>query len=203
MRASTRLVTYADRDPHVLVAALLGRAHDAAVAVEGREALGGLERVGRHPVRRASVRRLVRLPRQLEQLLEQRPRRRMELLRARRAGRRPAPPARAPRPPCAGCSRCARARTARSRPGSPATPCARGRGRGRASCRGCAGRGTSARRRRRCRRAARRASRSAPARLDIFTRWPPSLRLTSCMITISKRSGSPPSASQAARTRSM
>ena len=40
-------------------------------------------------------------------------------------------------------------------------------------------------------------STSVPARFDICTRSPPSVRLTSCMITISKWSGSPPSSSQA------
>ena len=39
----------------------------------------------------------------------------------------------------------------------------------------------------------------APARFDIFTRSPPSVRLTNCMITTSNRSGSPPSACHAAR----
>ena len=155
----------ADRDPHVLVAALLGGPDHPAVAVEGGEVLGGLRGVRRDPVRRAPLAGVADLAGQLEQPLHQRARRRVEAAPSSRAGRPRAPAAPAPRPPCAGSTRSARARTARSRRGCPATARAPARGRGRASCRGCAGAGTSARRRRRCRRAGRRACTIAPCAL--------------------------------------
>ena len=152
----------AQGDAEVLVAALLGRAHHLAVAVEGREGLGHLERVGGEAVRgqaRGGHRHLVG---QLQQAPEQQARRGVQGLRALAPDRRPAPPPPAPPPPAGGSTRSARARTARSRPGSPGSARGPARGRGRAWCRGCAAAGSSARRRRRCRRAGRRGSRTRP-----------------------------------------
>ena len=63
-------------------------ADDAAVAVEGREALGELERVGGDAVRRAPLGRLGELAGEREQQLDQRALGRVQRLRAarRRAG---------------------------------------------------------------------------------------------------------------------
>src|SRR5919106_4408546 len=74
---------HADREAHVLVAALLGGPDHAAVAVERGEVLRRLGRVGGEPVRRAPLSRLAHLAGQLEQLLDERPRRQVEALGAR------------------------------------------------------------------------------------------------------------------------
>ena len=71
---------HADHDAHILVAALLGRSDHAAVAVEGGESLGGFQRVGGHPVRRAPGGRLAHLAGKLKQPLEERAGRGVELL---------------------------------------------------------------------------------------------------------------------------
>ena len=174
---------HADRDPHVLVAALLGRPDHPAVAVEGGEVLrrlGARRRSSRCGARRS--RRLAHLAGQLEQPLDERARRRMERLRARaQVGRerlrhallaRLAQDRRDPRVRVLHVVDGVVLRLARA----PA------RGRGRASCRGCA-----AARNQRAASTPMSSTRSSsvtisPARLDICARSPPSMRLTSCMI---------------------
>ena len=82
-RASTRFVATQTRQPHVLVAALVSRPDHLHVAVERRELLRRLVRVGGDPVRRAPLGGVAQLVRQLEQPLDQRAGRRVELLGAR------------------------------------------------------------------------------------------------------------------------
>ena len=80
----------AERDPLRLDRGWLGAEH-AAVAIEGREVLRQLQRVGGDPVRRAPRGRLGDLPREGEQALDQRTLGRVQrLFAAARAPRAPA-----------------------------------------------------------------------------------------------------------------
>ena len=174
----------------------LGADH-VAVAVEGGERLRQLQRVGGDAMRRAALGRLVELGGERQQLLDQRALGRVQRLRSasRGAARRAARRARARPPPSRASRRCARARTGRSRRGSRWTARARGPGRGRRSCRASAPAGTSGRRPRRSPPPARPASRTRPRALTSARARPSCTRCTSCMISSSSSSGSPPSAS--------